>query len=575
MSSGTIEECTTLLRLLQEERGLCHVYREDKALAEAADLLAEWLSQLAEHSDRLRVVLIGEFNAGKSTVVNALLGKEVAFVDPFEATMCVAVYKPDSEEYAILKRGGTNQRLSLPEFVNLCSARSLADVELAEIHVQFAGEYLLYDTPGLSSLNERHEYWAEWAVKAADVLLWIIDPNDILSAKEGAFLIAAKRSGIPIRLILSKSDTLTSDEISEVGKEVESRLGYSETDLMVVSALTHTPSSPDAGIDALIRELGLLAEESSATKAAAHAAKTIEVVTECVRIIDSLLERNGSECEWLSAERDLIEKQAQAVMSGLLSDFEHRFRTALRKHLQRHLFRQLGTRVAENPGDLVENVIANFRTGEEQRLISEFVKSVHEEAKAMWNRHFAEREAELRRQIEALMEQGLEDPITKEFLADQLRATRARQVAVVRAFDSQSADDRLKQMQLAVLGGGAVAAIAAASMVPLLVGAVIAFGLQLGRTPRRADQSANSPSVEDVKREAEIEERFSAVLAEAAKDRISDPLIEFLNGIKAVALEEISMNRYGRGPDEIEQTRTVLLELRGRLADGGALPVRT
>ena len=65
-----------------------------------------------------RIAMFGSFKAGKSTFVNALTGKKLAAVGPFEKTSWVARYWPSDEEFChIEKKDGNIEEIAISEFV--------------------------------------------------------------------------------------------------------------------------------------------------------------------------------------------------------------------------------------------------------------------------------------------------------------------------------------------------------------------------------------------------------------------------------------------------------------------------
>ena len=146
------------VRVLDEARALL-----DAAAAEYHDD-AEALRQLHEHATRLdeplRVAIAGMVKAGKSTLLNAIIGEEIAPTDAGECTKVITWYRHGATPRITmhLRAGGTR---SLPvrrddgQLVIDLGATPADDVE--RIDVEWPSKRLedvtLIDTPGIASLS--------------------------------------------------------------------------------------------------------------------------------------------------------------------------------------------------------------------------------------------------------------------------------------------------------------------------------------------------------------------------------------------------------------------------------------
>jgi len=145
-------------------------------LAEADRLLAELVGSArlgALARDGVRVVLGGRPNAGKSTLLNALVGDDRAIVSPVAGTTRDAVE-------AEAEIGGLRIR-----FVDTAGLRDTADAVEAE--------------------GTRR---ARAAIDASDVLVYVVDASIGLDDEEQAFLtaLARRRPELPVVLVQNKAD---------------------------------------------------------------------------------------------------------------------------------------------------------------------------------------------------------------------------------------------------------------------------------------------------------------------------------------------------------------------------------
>lgn len=178
----------------------------DRALAvlgagPARETITAVRGRLAE--DLLRVAVGGRMNAGKSTLVNALLRESLAATDATECTKLVSWFKYGPVNLVRLRYAdGTQQSLAaqpLPAAV-ASAGRPVSDISLVE--VQSSNEvlrrrYTIIDTPGLDSLSGLDEMSLH-ALAEADVLLYLMPhpgENDV-KALEALRTAAAAGAGI-------------------------------------------------------------------------------------------------------------------------------------------------------------------------------------------------------------------------------------------------------------------------------------------------------------------------------------------------------------------------------------------
>lgn len=111
----------------------------------------------------LRVAVAGRVNAGKSTIVNALLHQRVAPTDVSECTRLVTWYRYGVPERAeAVGLDGTRESMALREDGSLPSELGTGERDVSHLDVYLANdslrEVVLVDTPGLASTDpERRE----------------------------------------------------------------------------------------------------------------------------------------------------------------------------------------------------------------------------------------------------------------------------------------------------------------------------------------------------------------------------------------------------------------------------------
>ncbi|MFF4835974.1 dynamin family protein [Streptomyces sp. NPDC001315] len=212
--TGSGELCARVLRL-------CDTAEPLLPPGPAADSVAAVRQRLGERT--LRVAVGGRMNAGKSTLVNALLGRRLAATAATECTMLVAWFRRGVQNRIEVRRtdGRTYHVRGAPgggipaDPTLLGSPRE----EIEEIAVEVtdslgADDYTLVDTPGMDTLSGLDEV-AMRALAQADALLYVMphpgagdeEALQALRMKAGARMTALNVVGV-----LSRIDELGSGE---------------------------------------------------------------------------------------------------------------------------------------------------------------------------------------------------------------------------------------------------------------------------------------------------------------------------------------------------------------------------
>ena len=178
----------------------------------------------------VRIAVSGRVKAGKSTLVNALVGQVVAPTDVSECTKMVTWYRYGSpQRLEIVMRDGTRRRERLGSGGRLPSELGVEHGEVRWLEAWLANDTLrsmtLIDTPGLSSLNADYSAVAEdllttdqasaEATQVADALVFIFN-TEIKPDEAAAIRSFRESSGGPGGAagnaigVLSKADKLAS-----------------------------------------------------------------------------------------------------------------------------------------------------------------------------------------------------------------------------------------------------------------------------------------------------------------------------------------------------------------------------
>jgi hypothetical protein len=180
-----------------------------------ATALAAVKTRLTERT--LRVAVGGRMNAGKSTLVNALLGQRLAATGATETTRVVTWYRYHHQNRVrVLRRDGTELTLPAGPGGGMPATLPVPFAEIASVVVEVANarladQYTVLDTPGLDSLTGLDPV-ARDALDQIDVLLYLMphpgrNDLDLLASLRGTAA-ASTLTAVNVLGVLSRIDTL-------------------------------------------------------------------------------------------------------------------------------------------------------------------------------------------------------------------------------------------------------------------------------------------------------------------------------------------------------------------------------
>jgi GTP-binding protein EngB required for normal cell division len=210
-------------RLLARLDNHAHAVGDLAAAARVGDLAAE-------RSRPVRLAIVGEFNAGKSTFINALIGADVAptGVLPTTATLHHLRWAPDPFA-KILFVDGIEPReriIALSDVRAALRGVDPASVRRVELRLPLASlvSVEILDTPGFNAPDPRHADVAREALEEADVAVWLLDATQAMKQSERAVLEEARRIRLPVQMLVNKADRLGAADLARVMASVTAAL---------------------------------------------------------------------------------------------------------------------------------------------------------------------------------------------------------------------------------------------------------------------------------------------------------------------------------------------------------------
>jgi hypothetical protein len=287
----------------------------DEALATSLDALRRSLDE------PLRVALLGEFSAGKSTVVNAWVGAPLSAVGVLPTTARVYWLRQGEARARVLDvRGGLREGPigALPEALRAIEAEGHAVAHVELFHPSGALAHIeLLDTPGSNATDGVDPSVTRHALELADVALWVFDARQAGKQSELEALRAVREAGVPVLGAVNKADVVGEAGVEEVERMLRDALGAEAPLLGSFSAGAAAAGVHAPGWAAFRASVG---ERIIARR---EAWKRLRAASR-LRLLLSEVRRAGMEAEAREATRRGVEAQLVDALGALREELTRR-----------------------------------------------------------------------------------------------------------------------------------------------------------------------------------------------------------------------------------------------------------
>ena len=278
------------------------------------------------HADHpFLMTMVGPFSAGKSSVINALLGDAVLDVGPI----------PTTDHIAILRYGPTAQKTRTGEVSTVFYPADLLQ------------GLSLVDTPGLESVFERHDELTLKFLHRADIVLLVMIATQVLTASNLEFIKNLRGYGKRMIIVVNQIDLLDESDREIVREFVENQsrlhLGIEPTIWLVSAkeALTAYQTEPrdeiiwDASGFADIEEyLDETLDDGERVRQKLEtplliAQNATRASLQHVRESQAALSTHRKTTDNINAQVVASEKDRQTIIDKLQSDLDHEWQQAI------------------------------------------------------------------------------------------------------------------------------------------------------------------------------------------------------------------------------------------------------
>ena len=178
------------------------------------------------------LVVVGEFNSGKSALINGLLGEH----------LLEEGVTPTTDRIHILKHGPQGK----PEFVS-------EDIRVLRFPSEMLREIHIVDTPGTNAVLRHHEAIVRDFIPRSDMVIFVTSADRPFTESERQFLEHIRQWGKKIVVTINKADILEGDpakqEVQGFVTEQVRRLLEFEPEVFTVSARQALTATADQGDD--------------------------------------------------------------------------------------------------------------------------------------------------------------------------------------------------------------------------------------------------------------------------------------------------------------------------------------
>ncbi len=358
-----------------------------------------------------RLLLVGEFKAGKSTLLNALVEQKVSATDVFEMTSWVARYWPSREPFCrVALRDGTEYLTASADFLRRCQERRFSATELQAIDavdigvVHPAVNAAFIDAPGFGAVTTANEQRLSRAIEEADVILWVLDAESLGSVRESAMAAALAKSGLPIIVALNKCDLVSAAERAEVLAFAGRQFAISADDVFAVSALEATKERSEAsGVPALRRQISRAAVRQASLRRdaeVAHAKRLREHALDLVQRIEARLDTaSGS----VSRFATIANQMALGTQEKLEAQIEAYIRENFYGNKETAIAGELATAMRQGGGALApETINGIFQRHLGSAHLDAFWKRVNADVAGHAGKAWAERLGAMSEEVDAM-----------------------------------------------------------------------------------------------------------------------------------------------------------------------------
>lgn len=187
--------------------------QDHKAQTKMLDLVEKY------ESKQKRIGFAGHFSAGKSTLINTLLKKQLLPSSPIPTSANIVHLKEGPPYTTAYFRSGAPEKfegnLDFETVKSLCkNGDEITRVDISRRKTGLPEHVTLLDTPGVDSTNDADRLITESSLHTIDYLYYVMDYNHVQSEVNLKFLWEMQQRGIPFSVVINQIDKHNEQELS-------------------------------------------------------------------------------------------------------------------------------------------------------------------------------------------------------------------------------------------------------------------------------------------------------------------------------------------------------------------------
>lgn len=280
---------------------------EQKSIAERLCAIEE---RAQNPSAQLILPLIGEFSAGKTSLINALTDSKVLEIAslPTTATLYQIIFGAPENKAVALTAEGEEFELQLDALKN-DELKKYPTVTLFDTSTKVPKDIIFVDTPGLSSPDPKHREVLISILPRVDAILLTVDANQPITRSLLTFVKEMRLAEKPIYLILNKTDTKSTGELQDLKAGIARDIDLPIDSIVCTSAST-------GGVSELQQLLTKIQGQKTQIIAKVDALRTKELISELRSFIAEVLRSSSSPQELKDAVR-AQERELERLQSNI------------------------------------------------------------------------------------------------------------------------------------------------------------------------------------------------------------------------------------------------------------------
>ena len=307
----------------------------------------------------LRVALIGEVKAGKSTLMNALVGYQVSPTDMLEATSVIWEVGYDPIDSTVIqfaegecKNVEHEQVMSIvgTETESLEQAKKIEKIIVKSYQHKFKN-LLLLDTPGLATITQQNSALTKSIALETDLVVWVVNGNHLGQADIAEDIISIAHLGKPIIAVINKIDEINEDP-DELLEYLDSTSGDYLQHIFALSAskvIEYNGTITDSHYHALFNDftdyLQLKVNDKAKTVKQDSVRDSCEALARRELIVhQSIIRQTREKIEAYDDYRDDLRRDEVRIEKSLILDMDKRYNNLLKdKSFEQELKMYLST----------------------------------------------------------------------------------------------------------------------------------------------------------------------------------------------------------------------------------------